>query len=271
MSRRKQHVPWTTAGAASEQQHSADDVVRETGWVFNNQTGERSRSGGLRRDRRSRDAGLSAGVRARRPTGRRPDDRRDRLGHRADDLELHPHVRRRSWPATSTPRFSSGAARRSPSSACRPDLQTSHVADGRTLELADDSVDLAFSYITLQHCHHQDALALVREAVRVTRPGGHIALNFRTWTGRDALLWPAGKLTRATVQGARHRPRRWPAIARRPGSAGRPIAWPRPRCCARWVARSIRPRWCARRSDRRSGSGTSPRRRTWACTAAIGG
>ena len=39
MSRRKQHVPWTAAGTASEQQHSADDVVRATGWVFNNQTG----------------------------------------------------------------------------------------------------------------------------------------------------------------------------------------------------------------------------------------
>jgi ribosomal protein L11 methylase PrmA len=40
MSRRKQHVPWTTAGTASEQQHSADDVVRQTGWVFNNRTGQ---------------------------------------------------------------------------------------------------------------------------------------------------------------------------------------------------------------------------------------
>ena len=40
MSRRKQHVPWTAAGTASEQQHSADDVVRRTGWVFNNRTGQ---------------------------------------------------------------------------------------------------------------------------------------------------------------------------------------------------------------------------------------
>ncbi len=40
MSRRKQHVPWTAAGTASEQQHSADEVVRETGWVFNNRTGD---------------------------------------------------------------------------------------------------------------------------------------------------------------------------------------------------------------------------------------
>ena len=39
MTRRKQHVPWKAAGTASESEHSADDVVRETGWVFNNVTG----------------------------------------------------------------------------------------------------------------------------------------------------------------------------------------------------------------------------------------
>jgi len=76
-------------------------------------------------------------------------------------------------------------------------LQTSHVVDGRTLDIGDDTADLTFSYITLQHCQRDDALALAREAVRVTRPGGHIALNFRTWTPGDALLWPAGKVTRA--------------------------------------------------------------------------
>ncbi|MCU1359256.1 MAG: putative methyltransferase, partial [Ilumatobacteraceae bacterium] len=76
-------------------------------------------------------------------------------------------------------------------------LQTSHVADGRTLAVADDTADLTFSYITLQHCQRDDALALTGEAVRATRPGGRIALNYRTWTGRDALLWPAGKLTRS--------------------------------------------------------------------------
>ena len=39
MTRRRQHVPWKAAGTASESEHSADDVVRETGWVFNNVTG----------------------------------------------------------------------------------------------------------------------------------------------------------------------------------------------------------------------------------------
>ena len=37
---RRQHVPWKAAGTASENEHSADAVVRETGWVFNNVTGE---------------------------------------------------------------------------------------------------------------------------------------------------------------------------------------------------------------------------------------
>ena len=65
----------------------------------------------------------------------------------------------------------------------RPErLQTSPVADGRTIALPDDSADMAFSYITFQHCHHDDALALSDEAVRVVRAGGHVVLNFRTWT-----------------------------------------------------------------------------------------
>jgi SAM-dependent methyltransferase len=89
-------------------------------------------------------------------------------------------------------------------------LQTSHVADGRTGP-ADDTADIVFSYITLQHCHHDDAIALVREAVRVARPGGHIALNFRTWVAQDAVLWPTGKLVRATWR----MPRIGPSIAKR--------------------------------------------------------
>ena len=98
----------------------------------------------------------------------------------------------------------------------RPDrLQTSHVVDGLTLGLPNDSADVVFSYITFQHCHHDDALALAREAVRVTRPGGHIALNFRTWVLQDLVLWPAGKLVRASWRlpriGKRIAQRRLPA------------------------------------------------------------
>ena len=38
--RRSQLIPWKAAGRVSEQMASGDDVVRETGWVFNNATGD---------------------------------------------------------------------------------------------------------------------------------------------------------------------------------------------------------------------------------------
>ena len=37
--RRPQLTPWRTAGERAEGPQSADEVVRETGWVFNNETG----------------------------------------------------------------------------------------------------------------------------------------------------------------------------------------------------------------------------------------
>jgi ubiquinone/menaquinone biosynthesis C-methylase UbiE len=75
-------------------------------------------------------------------------------------------------------------------------LRTVHVADGRTLDIDTGSVDFAFSYITLQHCSSSDALSLVSEALRVTKNGGLIALNFRTWTALDTALVPLGGLVR---------------------------------------------------------------------------
>jgi len=39
MVRRSQLIPWRAAGQLSERQASGDDVVRTTGWVFNNETG----------------------------------------------------------------------------------------------------------------------------------------------------------------------------------------------------------------------------------------
>ena len=39
MGRRLQLIPWKAAGRVSEQYASADEVVRQTGWVFNNETG----------------------------------------------------------------------------------------------------------------------------------------------------------------------------------------------------------------------------------------
>ena len=75
-------------------------------------------------------------------------------------------------------------------------LRTVPVPDGQTLELADGIADVAFSYITLQHCSRRDALASVGEALRVVRPGGMIALNFRTRSWTDAALLPLGAVVR---------------------------------------------------------------------------
>ena len=176
--------------AATETEHSADDVVRNTGWVFNNETGQRPDPRRVHRDRRAGGRRLPVAVRSR------------RRGPRATMVEIGAGIGRMTasftralrgwWPAISTRPSSSAAGRPSPPSATSAACPRVHVADGRTLEFADDSVDLTFSYITLQHCQRADALALSREAVRVTSPGGHIALNFRTWTARDVVLWPVG-------------------------------------------------------------------------------
>ena len=37
--RRRQLIPWRAAGTRAEMRRNADEVVRDTGWVFNNQTG----------------------------------------------------------------------------------------------------------------------------------------------------------------------------------------------------------------------------------------
>ncbi len=210
MTLRRQHVPWKAAGSASEAEHSADDVVRETGWVFNNVTGS--------------ELNLAEFV----VTG---------------DNETVAYLQAFGLMSAETPmqtmvEIGSGIGRMTASFtrlfrkviACDLDaaflercretvaqfgiaahLQTSHVFDGRTLDLPDSSADLVFSYITLQHCHHDDGLALAEEAVRVTRPGGQVALNFRTWVAQDVLLWPASKIARATWR----LPRVGPIIAQR--------------------------------------------------------
>jgi SAM-dependent methyltransferase len=71
------------------------------------------------------------------------------------------------------------------------------VADGHTLGTPSNTADVVFSYITLQHCHRDDAIGLTREAVRVARPGGRVLLNYRTWVPQDAVLFPAGAAVRA--------------------------------------------------------------------------
>jgi ubiquinone/menaquinone biosynthesis C-methylase UbiE len=195
MSRRKQHVPWTAAGAASEKQHSADDVVRETGWVFNNRTGGQL---SLRKFVSTGDHETLAYLQAFGVAGSTMDEQ--------TLVELGAGIGRMT--ASFTRMFARVIAcdldgaflercRETVAQFGLPErLQTVHVLDGRTLDIADDTADMVFCYITLQHCHRDDALALAREAVRVVRPGGHVVLNFRTWTAGDVILWPLGKLTR---------------------------------------------------------------------------
>ena len=196
MARRPQLIPWRTAGRVSEDQNSADDVVREIGWVFNNETGDTL---DLEEFTNTGDQEIFAYLAAfQLPT---------------DELHTQTLVEIGSGIGRMTSGFSRAFAH---VIACDLDaaflercrqtvaklgvvehLRTCHVADGRTLAIADNEADLTFSYITLQHCERADALSLVAEAARVTKPGGHVALNFRTWTGIDVLLWPLGKLIRA--------------------------------------------------------------------------
>ena len=191
--RRPQGVPWRSAGLRTESL-SADESVRSTGWVFDNKTGnvslESFTTGGDNEVRRYlklfgfSDDGtqelsmveIGSGI------GRMTAGFSTRFGvvHAADvDAAFLERCRETV--------FHHGQ----PTA-----LRTVHVADGRTLDIETGSVDFAFSYITLQHCSSSDALSLVHEALRVTKSGGNISLNFRTWTMLDTALVPLGGLVR---------------------------------------------------------------------------
>ena len=192
---RTQFTPWRAAGTKTEGGGTADDVVRETGWVFNNETGK--------------SLTLADFVR----TG---DDEVRRFmkhfGPPTDQLATTTLLEIGSGIGRMTSAFTNLCARVIATDVdaaflerChqtialhgRPErLSTVHVADGRTLAVQTDSVDHVFSYIVLQHCQHDDALALTSEAIRVTRSGGTIMLNYRTWVPLDVLLIPLGVLVR---------------------------------------------------------------------------
>lgn len=192
--RRRQLIPWRAAGTRAEARESADDVVRETGWVFNNLTGG--------------ELNLESFVR----TG---------------DAEVDVYVDRFGWNETAGSmslleigsgigRMTAGFSRRFASviatdvdaaflERCRETvarfgrvdrIRTVHIADGNSIGVPDRSVDVVFSYIVLQHCKASDAIRLTREALRVVKPGGWIALNYRTWVREDAALVPAGVIVR---------------------------------------------------------------------------
>lgn len=196
MTRRRAHfVPWRSAGNVTETGINFDEVVRETGWVFNNKTGD---SLTLESFVKTGDAEVR---RYMRQFGFTPD-----LLATCTLLEIGSGIGRMT--ASFTNQCAQVIAADVDSAfleRCRETvgrhgrvdrLQTSPVPDGRSLALVDNSVDLAFSYITLQHCDRDDALKLTREAIRVTRAGGSIMLNYRLRIPSDALLVPLGAFVR---------------------------------------------------------------------------
>ena len=189
--KRAHHLPWRRAGNLADNNLSADDVVRETGWVFNNETGN--------------DLTLKEFV----DTGDKEVQRYIRLLELGNInfesstlLEIGSGIGRMTSAFTNrcekviAADVDSAFLERCRQTVARfgriDRLNTLHVVNGRTLALNDDTVDITFSYITLQHCQPHDALELVNQAIRVTKSGGTVVLNFRTWVLSDVLLVPLG-------------------------------------------------------------------------------
>ena len=195
MRRRPQLVPWKAAGAVTEQQASGDDVVRTTGWVFNNEKGADLT---LEEFVATGDAEVGSYLTV--------------FGLRSADLDQQTLVEIGCGIGRMTCAFTRELGK---VIACDLDagflercfetvgrfgkvnrLETSHVEDGKTLSLAPNTADIAFSYITFQHCDADDALELTAEAVRVTKPGGKVVLNYRSRGRGDVVLIPLSKVMR---------------------------------------------------------------------------
>ena len=195
MSRRGQLVPWKSAGRISERKTDADEVVQTTGWVFNNETGS---SLTLEQFVATGDQEVPAyltvfGLRS-------PDTEHQRMIEIGCGIGRMTCAFTREFGAVVGSDLDAGFLERCHQTVARfgrPDrLTTLHVADGRSLDLPPDSVDLAFSYITFQHCDADDALELTSEAVRVTKPGGKVVLNYRARSGVDTIVLPIGAAVR---------------------------------------------------------------------------
>ena len=199
MRRRSQLIPWKSAGQLSEQQVSGDDVVRATGWVFNNE----------KRDDLTLEEFVATG-------DSEVGSYLTVFGLRNANLENQTMVEigcgigrmtcafTREFGVVSACDLDAGFLERCIETVGRfgkvDRLNTIHVADGKTLDIAPNSADLAFSYITFQHCDPDDALELTAEAVRITRPGGKVVLNYRSRGRGDALLIPMSKVMRGLFQ-----------------------------------------------------------------------
>ncbi len=219
MRRRPQLVPWKAAGQTSERQSSGDDVVRTTGWVFNNETGSELT---LEQFVATGDSEVPAYLTV---FGLRTPDADGRVNEDKTLVEIGCGIGRmtcaftREYGTVVACDLDAGFLERCIETVGRfgkvDRLRTSHVVDGHTLDLPPDSTDVAFSYITLQHCETDDALELTSEAVRITRPGGKIVLNYRARGAQDIVLIPLGTLVRAMFRIPKFGPwlsqRRWAA------------------------------------------------------------
>jgi SAM-dependent methyltransferase len=184
----------------SDQMANADEVVRETGWVFNNETGDSAAS--LADFVATGDDEVPAyleylGLRT-------PDDDAKTLVEIGSGIGRMTCAFTREYGSVVACDLDAGFLERCYETVGRfgkvDRLRTVHVADGVSLDLADDSADIAFSYITLQHCRLDDAVALASEAVRVVQPGGRVALNFRSPAASDVVVVPAGAVVRAAYR-----------------------------------------------------------------------
>ena len=219
MRRRPQLVPWKAAGQTSERQASGDDVVRTTGWVFNNETGSELT---LAQFVATGDSEVPAYLTV---FGLRTPDADGRVNEDKTLVEIGCGIGRmtcaftREYGTVVACDLDAGFLERCIETVGRfgkvDRLRTSHVIDGHTLDLPSDSTDVTFSYITLQHCEVDDALALTSEAVRITRPGGRVVLNYRARGTQDIILIPLGAVVRAMFRIPKFGPwlsqRRWAA------------------------------------------------------------
>ena len=200
MRRRPQLTPWKAAGRTSERQSSGDDVVRTTGWVFNNETGGELT---LEQFVATGDSEVAAyltvfGLREPGADGRTPEDKT--LVEIGSGIGRMTCAFTREYSEVVACDLDAGFLERCIETVGRfgkvDRLRTSHVVDGKTIDLPPNSTDVAFSYITLQHCEADDALELTSEAVRITRPGGKIVLNYRARGALDIVLLPMGAIVR---------------------------------------------------------------------------
>jgi SAM-dependent methyltransferase len=189
-------APWRRAGRVSEDQHSADEVIRRVGWLFTPDTHTHE---SMAEFVKSGDADVDW-------FGQRLGMWWPSNGGDKTLVEIGAGIGRMT--AALTRHYGSVIAcdldaaflercRETVAAYGEPSrLQTAHVVDARSLELPDACADVVFSYLTLQHCNPHDALGLVAEAMRVVKPGGRVALQFRAWGGIDPLLVPVSKVVR---------------------------------------------------------------------------